>query len=496
MYKWFLSVCALWVASSFASSAELGDVIWEFETGDSVVSSPTFDSSGNVYVGSQDGYVYSVDANGQQRWRFETSDYVESSPALSPDESKLYIGTWDDRVLALNTSDGSLAWEFAVASLVYASPAVAENGLIYVGASDGYLYSITPEGGLNWELEIGGELDSSPAIDSSGNVYVGSDAGNVVAVNANGEEIWSWDVPLEPGALSRETDITSSPMITATGLLFVGCQNHFVYALDVADGSLEWKYETGGIIEGSFVEGMGRNCLISGRDGYLYSFSWDGNLNWRTFIGANYYSTPCVDGMGRIYAGGLNSDLSSALTVLSSTGEVIHSAEFSSFLDSSPVLAPDGTLFVGNNNGKLYALEGGDKLASLGWSSFRGGPIGQATLQGYVDLTDVPSGIIVANYDFDDANGVLANYRVAGGGPIQVQINGLGASLIPSGSVTGYGMSLVGSSGEMASAEAGQLIEGTVDGSIRGWLEPGEYEIELSNETSEQDALFLEIKVL
>ncbi|MBK1879596.1 PQQ-binding-like beta-propeller repeat protein [Pelagicoccus mobilis] len=496
MFKFVIGVCVSLAVGASLRSAELGEVVWEFATGEPVVSSPTIDSVGNVYFGSTDKYVYSLDANGQQRWRFQTTDWIESSPTLSNDDSVLYIGTWDDRILALNTSNGTLVWEFAMPSLVYASPAVAEDGTIYVGGSDGFFYAINPDGSLKWDFEVGGELDSSPAVDSAGNVYVGSVAGAVTAIDSNGQELWTWEVPAEIGAGSRDDGISSSPMITSTGLVFVGCQNYFVYALDATDGSLEWKHETGGIIEGSFVEGMGRSCLISGRDGYLYSFSWDGDLNWRTFIGANYYSTPCVDGMGRIYAGALNSGSEGVLKVLSSNGALIGETEFSGFIDSSPVLAPDGTLLVGNNNGTLYALEGGDKLASLGWSSFRGGPALQASLQGYEDLTGTPSEVRIFDYEFDESNGVVASYRIEGGGPIQIQINALGSSFTPSSGTTGYGLSLVGQSGEMAFAEAGQVIEGLSDGSIRGWLEPGEYEIEVSNETDDRDALFLELKVL
>lgn len=498
MYVIKSSVCAcaaMWFCL-VSIAAELGDVLWEFPTGGAVVSSPVLDSLGNSYFGSLDGFVYSLDSEGNQRWRYQTTDWVESSPALSLDESRMYIGTWDDRILSINTEDGSLFWDFAVPSLVYASAAIGSDGTIYVGASDGVLYALNPNGTLDWTFEVGGELDSSPAIDDEGNIYVGSSAGTVVSLNSSGEEIWTWEVPSEQGAAGRDMDINSSPMVTSTGTVLVGSMNFWVYGLNAQDGSLAWKYETGGIVEGSFVEGMGRSCLIAGRDGYLYAFSWDGELKWRTFIGANYYSTPCVDGMGRIYAGALKGGTEGVLTVLSSEGEVLKVAEFSGFLDSSPVLSPGGRLLVGSNDGKLYALEGGDKLASLGWARFRGGARGQGSLQGYEDLTAATSEVRVTNYQFDGAESVIAEYRVEGGGPVQVQISGLGSELSPSESVSGYGFSLVGASGEMAAAQAGQAVGASSDGSIVGWLEPGDYTIELSNESEDRRALFLEIKPL
>ena len=47
-------------------------VKWTFPTGDRVVSSPVL-HDGVVYVGSDDGHVYAIDAaSGRQRWMFKT----------------------------------------------------------------------------------------------------------------------------------------------------------------------------------------------------------------------------------------------------------------------------------------------------------------------------------------------------------------------------------------------------------------------------------------
>lgn len=495
MYRSFL-LFSVFVASAFiGSAAERGAVLWQFETGDSVTSSPVLDSSGNVYFGSLDGYVYSLNKDGSLRWRYNASDWVDSSPALSRDESTLYVGSWDNAVLALSSSSGALLWKFATDNLVYASPAVAADGTIYIGSSDGQLYALAPSGSLKWEYEVGGELDSSPAIDGDGNVYVGSDAGLVVCLNPAGAELWTWEVPTELDAVARDFGVLGSPMLTAEGDVIVGCQNHYVYSLDAVTGTERWKYETGAIVESSLVEGMGRTCILGGRDGYLYSLSWDGVLNWRVFSGGNYYSTPCVDGMGRIYTGVLRNAEEGSLLVYSSTGELLWQTDFSSFVDSSPVLAADGALYLGNNDGRLYAIEGGDKLASLGWSSFRGGVDQRRSLEGYADLTGISSELQVVSFQFAAADSVFASYRVQGGGPLQVKISALGSGLEASGLAGDYAISLLGESGEMASSGAVLVGQVSVDGSLEGWLEPGVYTIEAMNQSADREALFLKVDV-
>ncbi|MEM9160042.1 MAG: PQQ-binding-like beta-propeller repeat protein [Verrucomicrobiota bacterium] len=478
-------------------SAAFGDVIWEYETGDSVVSSPRVDSDGNVYFGSIDGRVYSIDGDGMLRWSYDTTDWVESSPSLSRDESTVYVGSWSNKLVALDAVTGDLIWEFVTSSLVYASPAVAEDGSIYFGSSDGFLYALNSNGTLKWELEVGGELDSSPAIDDAGIVYVGANEGKVCAIEPDGEVLWSTETPSEFGAFSRDIGFISSPLITATGKVIIGCQNHYVYCMDSSDGTIEWKFETDGIIEGSCVEGMGRSCLVSGRDGYLYSLDWDGNLNWKVEVGENYYSSPCVDGMGRIYVGSVDGNGDKFIAVYSSDGIKRWETQVGSFVDSSPTIGLNGVLYVGNNDNKLYAIQGADHLANLGWPSFGGsGAKGWASLESYDDLSGVES-----SYYFNSMEGPLTSQIgfihgdlvVEGGGAVKVAIRGLSEELM---SADFDPKVVLKSEGKLLSETENELLEPWADETIRGWLEPGSYRLEVFHEGPEGTDAFAEVRGL
>ena len=70
------------VLGSGTAAAAGGDVVWEFETGDDVDSSPTV-ADGTVFVGSADNNVYALDArDGTERWTYETGSGVRSSPTV------------------------------------------------------------------------------------------------------------------------------------------------------------------------------------------------------------------------------------------------------------------------------------------------------------------------------------------------------------------------------------------------------------------------------
>lgn len=79
-----------------------------------------------VYVGSDDGYVYALDAaDGTQLWTFETGSRVEASPTVV--NGTVYVGSSDEYVYALDATDGTQQWAFQTGSAVFSSPTVVEN---------------------------------------------------------------------------------------------------------------------------------------------------------------------------------------------------------------------------------------------------------------------------------------------------------------------------------------------------------------------------------
>ncbi|MBT6450194.1 MAG: PQQ-like beta-propeller repeat protein, partial [Verrucomicrobiales bacterium] len=86
-----------------------GTVLWEFETGRGVSSSPAIGSDGTVYVGSSDKKLYAINGkSGAKLWEFKTGDYVTSSPAIGSDGT-LYVGSVDYKLYAIKTDSKGLA---------------------------------------------------------------------------------------------------------------------------------------------------------------------------------------------------------------------------------------------------------------------------------------------------------------------------------------------------------------------------------------------------
>jgi outer membrane protein assembly factor BamB len=116
--------------------------------------------NGLLYVGSSDALkVSAIDpANGNEVWAFKTGGWTWSTPVIS--NGTVYVGAlsafpyYFDGVklvagfYALDAATGAKKWQFRpgrapgyITGGVAVAPAIAD-GVIYVGAVDGYIYAL------------------------------------------------------------------------------------------------------------------------------------------------------------------------------------------------------------------------------------------------------------------------------------------------------------------------------------------------------------------
>ena len=92
------------------------------------------------------------DASVRAAWSFAADALVRSPPTV--DEQRVYVGSWDGNVYALDRTDGTEQWAVQFGGWVDAAPAV-------------------DDGSERWSFETGGSVECSPAV-VNGTVYVGS----------------------------------------------------------------------------------------------------------------------------------------------------------------------------------------------------------------------------------------------------------------------------------------------------------------------------------
>jgi outer membrane protein assembly factor BamB len=198
-----------------------GEIRWHWPSAEQeerpkhVFSTPVLSADGRVYFGGQDGFVTALSAEtGEQQWQYSVRADVDGSGVIGADGA-LFIGADDGRIYSIR-SDGSLRWSFVAQRDIRSSLGIAPDGTVYATSFDANLYSLAPSGEVNWVLPTGGVIHSSPVVDANGTVFFGSQDDRLYAVSAKGKVLWEIDL----GA-----DVDSSVAITPSGTLIIGCDD-------------------------------------------------------------------------------------------------------------------------------------------------------------------------------------------------------------------------------------------------------------------------------
>jgi outer membrane protein assembly factor BamB len=88
----------------YAIEGKIGKLLWKFETGGEVWSSPSYNGN-EIFIGSDDGFIYCLDIDGKLIWKTKLNGKIRSSsPCLSFDGDQssrsLFIGTYNGVILS------------------------------------------------------------------------------------------------------------------------------------------------------------------------------------------------------------------------------------------------------------------------------------------------------------------------------------------------------------------------------------------------------------
>lgn len=307
---------------------------WVFKTGGRIFSSPVICEK-RLFIGSDDGHLYALDArNGRMLWKFKTGGRVSSTAAVY--ENKVAFMSFDGYVYSLDQESGKEIWKFKTAGekvfsapglhgmpekdrklddpwdMFLSSPVVAK-GIIYVGCGEGMFYALDAKTGIKkWEYKTGDVIHSSPAY-ASQTVYFGSWDSYLYALNAaDGSLKWKFKTGIDT-VYYNQVGFQSSPVVYK-GIIYSGCRDAHVWAIDAETGNLKWKYYNNG--------------------------SW-------------VIATPVVHN-DTLYYETSDSHKVNALSAVS--GKLLYSGDCKTYGFSSPALT-NGILYLGTHGGSMMALE-------------------------------------------------------------------------------------------------------------------------------------------
>ncbi len=328
--------------------------LWQFKTGGPVTGSPTIGPDGTVYVGSHDGSLYAVSAEGALKWSFKTGDRIWSTPAVTQDGT-VYTGSDDDHLYAVDTATGRERWRFRVGDCkaptgfgpegtrcdADGGPTLGPDGTIYFGG-DG-VYAVWPDGSLRWKLATTEHVSAAPALAPDGTVYAACQDDVLYAIRPDGTRAW---------AVRTEQDLESAPAVGPDGAIYFGGDDGALHAVG-PDGASRWKVLTGADVRSSpSISGDG-TVYVGSHDKNLYAISSSGSVKWRFAAADKIHAAPAVARSGVVLIGSQDDNL----YALSPAGVLLWYLELDGDVDAAPSLSEGGVLYAAGDDGVLRAYK-------------------------------------------------------------------------------------------------------------------------------------------
>lgn len=173
-------------------------IVWNSQPTSSCGTGPIV-QNGTVYVSDTNEDVYAMDtADGTTQWHRSSVVSWSESPVVGGNDTIIFVDASLDGIIALDMTTGDTLWRFSVDTRIQVGPC-ADDGTVYVptAASGSNAY------GQIWSIEV-----------------------------ADGSQNWKYD---------RVDARNSAIPVVGTDLLYVIDDSTYVYAIDLAGGSLQWE---------------------------------------------------------------------------------------------------------------------------------------------------------------------------------------------------------------------------------------------------------------
>jgi len=313
-----------------------------------------------------------------QPWpAYTTSGAVRSTPAVA-DDGTIYVGSDDGHLYAINP-DGSLKWKSVAIGQVKSSPAIGLDGVVYVGTDNNWVYAFEKDSAsplshpVLYSFPTFGDVRSSPVIGAEGKVYVGSDDGHFYGLTPSLVKEWEFHAA---GPISY-----GRPSVSPDGIIYISNRTEtnlgngfYIYALNPVQrnadptgsafpGTNEWQYPTG---DGNqYLPGIDptTGTIYSDASGNrIVAITPGGALDWEFYLGSDFDSMPVVGSDGTVYFGADDGNLYAINPEDRNNSETfpVSGREWTfstgGAVDTTPAIAPDGTILVVSEDDTLYAV--------------------------------------------------------------------------------------------------------------------------------------------
>lgn len=304
--------------------------------------------TGTVVFGTRDGWIHAVRPDRSIAWEHRARAGFEGPPAI--EDGVVYIGSEDGFLYALKLSDGKEIWSYDSKEELGTRPAVS-GGVVYFASLQDTVFAVDAiSGKWKWhhhrEARHGFSIrGSADVVVDAGIVYGGFSDGTVAALDAStGRALWE-RVVSPPG---EEVDVDG--LALDNGRLYAAAYSGAVVALDPKTGVQVWSSK---VIGAHKVTAAGSVVYAVGTEGVTALSSSDGGALWKAKIdGGTPRSAPLIAGRWLVVPagdGGLR-------WYEAASGRMLRVFDPGTGI-SGPPAQFGSRMYVLSNGGDLYAVE-------------------------------------------------------------------------------------------------------------------------------------------
>jgi len=320
-------------------------MLWSFKTGGPVKSSAVI-GAGKIYVGSDDGNIYALNfADGKQVWIFKADSAVAAPPLLAG--NSVFAGSVEGLFYALSAGTGDLLWKVQTDGKILASANMVRRAggapQILFGSYDFKLRCLDGEKGTtNWTFESGNYINGACAISDNRVIFGGCDSMVHVLAAEDGKEVSQ----IEAGAY------IGASVAVAGNHAYVGHYDNEFLCIDIARTNVQWRFrdqEFPFMCSAAVTE---NRVVFGGQDKAMHCVNRaDGKSVWSFPSQGKIESSPVVAGDKVVFGSGDGR----VYLVSLADGKELWSYDTGQPVASSPAVA-GSRIVIGCDDGNVYCF--------------------------------------------------------------------------------------------------------------------------------------------
>ena len=310
----------------------------------------------NIIFADDTGTIFSINQRGKVNWKKniykKVYKKIYKNLSLSIYKAKIYIADNIGFIYAINLESGELIWFKNHGIPLKSKIKVFDNKILIINQDNRLLCLDTENGSKIWDVRsiqsfIKSQNFLGLAVSKEGDLVTLNSSGDLLKIKANNGQVY-WSVNTTGSMAAPDTEFFKSSEIVISGNDIIFSALSSIFSFNLYNGYLNWKEDIGSkntpIIDGN-------NIFLISDDGYFINIDRNsGKIIWSTNIlkilkkrKQKTQVTGFIMGSGKIYATTLNGYLIVCSAV---SGNIEYFKKIGDQIAAAPII----------NNGSLYIL--------------------------------------------------------------------------------------------------------------------------------------------